>query len=174
MKVEKERMAERTTVAAASTTSTAPEVLQHYSVATGGTGCIDWHTTRILYRKVLGACPFWYRSPVSGTNLSQLRRSTIEVHPNFSEAPRLRRSIPQSKSDFSENQIASRRIIPWPESTKHFFSTIRGQGTPFFRKKIAEMCYLYRRTGQFQVVFFPKRDCSTKRVDLEFHQSAGR
>ena len=25
--------------------------------------------------------------------------------------------------------------------------TIGGQGTPSFRNKIAEMCYLYRRTG---------------------------
>ena len=61
----------------------------------------------------------------------------IEVHPKFSEAPHLRSSIPHPKTDFSKNQIASRRIIPWPESTKRFFSKSKffmpkswGQGTP--------------------------------------------
>ena len=57
---------------------------------------------------------------------SLLGRSTIiEVHPNFSEAPHLRSSIPPPKTDSSKNQIASRRIIPWPESTNVFF---RNQG----------------------------------------------
>ena len=52
------------------------------------------------------------------------------------------------KNDFSKIQIASRRIIPWTESTKRFFEikigipTIWHQGTPSFRHKIAEMCYL--------------------------------
>ena len=36
------------------------------------------------------------------------KRSTIEVHPNFSEAPHLRGSIPRPKPDSSKNQIASR------------------------------------------------------------------
>ena len=49
------------------------------------------------------------------------RRSTTEIPPNFSEAPYLRSSIPHPKTDFRKNQIASRRIIPWAESTKRFF-----------------------------------------------------
>ena len=70
----------------------------------------------------------------------------IAVHPEFTEAPHLRSSIPHPKTDFSKNQIASRRIIPWPESTKRFFSeikigipTIWGVGTPSFKNKTAEM-----------------------------------
>ena len=85
-----------------------------------------------------------------------LRCSTIEVHPNFSEAPFLRSSIPLPKTDFSKNQIASRRIIPLPESTIVFFSNSSlafrrfwDQGTPSFRNKIPEICYLHRRTGLF-------------------------
>ena len=77
----------------------------------------------------------------------------VEVHTIVSEAPHLRSSIPHPKTDFSKNQIASRRIIPWPKSTKPFFPksrffipTIWGQGPTFFRNKIAEMCYLYRTT----------------------------
>ena len=53
------------------------------------------------------------------------RRSTTEVHPKFSEAPHLRSSIPHPKTDFSKNQIASRRIIPWPKPTKRFLSKSR-------------------------------------------------
>ena len=37
-----------------------------------------------------------------------MRQSTIEVHPNLSEAPHLGSSIPHPKPDFSENPIASR------------------------------------------------------------------
>ena len=60
----------------------------------------------------------------------------------------MRSSVPHSKTDFSKNQIASRRITPWPKSTKRFFRNQDwGEGTLIFRKKIAEMCYLYRRTG---------------------------
>ena len=94
-----------------------------------------------------------------------LRRSTIEVHPNFSEAPHSRSSIPHAKTNLNENQNASRRIIPWPKSSKRFFfseikidiPTICSQGTPSFGNKIAEMCYLYRRTGLlyiYTVYFF--------------------
>ena len=50
--------------------------------------------------------------------------------------------MPHPKTDFSKNQNASRRILPWPKSTKRFFSesrltfwTIWGQGTPFFRNE---------------------------------------
>ena len=85
----------------------------------------------------------------------------IEIPPRFSEAPHLRSSIPHPKTDFSKNQIASRRILPWAESTNVFFEikigipTISGQGTPSFRNKIAEMCYLYRRTGLLLLLFLP-------------------
>ena len=58
---------------------------------------------------------------VSRLESPEMRRSTIEVHPTFSEAPHLRSSIPHPKTDFSKKQIASRRITPWPESTKRFF-----------------------------------------------------
>ena len=37
----------------------------------------------------------------------QSRRSTIEVHPNFSEAPHLRSSLPHPKTDLTKNRIAS-------------------------------------------------------------------
>ena len=82
------------------------------------------------------------------------RHSTIEVHPAVSDAPHLRSSIPHPKPNFSKTQIASRRTIPWSDSRKRFFfeikidiPTIWAQGTPSFRNKIAEMCYLYRRRG---------------------------
>ena len=104
----------------------------------------------------------------------QRRHSTIEVPPDFSEAPHSRSPIPHPKTDLSKNQIASRRIIPWPESYKTFFfgikieiPTIWGRGTPSFGYKIAEMCYLYRRTGQSTLIISslpPKRDCGLKRV----------
>ena len=83
--------------------------------------------------------------------LSALRCSTIEVHPKFYEVPHSRSSIPHSKTDFSKNQNASRWILPWLKSTKRFrfeVSTIWGKKKPVFQKKqLAEMCYLYRRTG---------------------------
>ena len=40
--------------------------------------------------------------------LSLLRRSTVEVRPEFSEASHLRSSLPHPKNDLSKNQIASR------------------------------------------------------------------
>ena len=48
----------------------------------------------------------------------------IDVHPNFSEAPHLRRSISHAKTEFSRNKIASPWTIPWPQHTKtSFFET---------------------------------------------------
>ena len=41
-------------------------------------------------------------------NLCRSRRSTVEVHPNFSEDPHLRSSLPYPKNDLSKNQMASR------------------------------------------------------------------
>ena len=83
------------------------------------------------------------------------RRSAIDIHPIFSEAPRLRSSIPHPKTDFSKNQHASRRIIPWPKPTKRFFfemkigiPTIWDQGTTSFGNKTAQLCYFCRRTGR--------------------------
>ena len=62
----------------------------------------------------------WRKLPQRREKLP-LRRSTIEVHPDFSEAPHLRSSIPlHLNTDFSKNQIAM-RIIRWSESTKRFF-----------------------------------------------------
>ena len=54
------------------------------------------------------------------------RRSTIGVHPIFSEASSLKGApLSHPKTDFSKNQIASRRTIPWPESTKRFCFSIK-------------------------------------------------
>ena len=39
---------------------------------------------------------------------ARMRRSTIEVHPEFSEAPHLRSFILHPKTDFGKNQITSR------------------------------------------------------------------
>ena len=107
-------------------------------------------------------------------------RSTIEVHPKYSEFTPLRSSIPHPKTDFSKNQNASRRIIPWPKSTKRFFfveikidiPTTWGRRTPSFGNKIAEMCYLYRRTGQKlvhregAVCGFPQKEAVLKSCSL--------
>ena len=58
---------------------------------------------------------------------AKTRSTMIEVQPIFPEAPHLRSSIHNNpKTDFSRNQIASQRIIPWPKYTK----------TLFFRNKI--------------------------------------
>ena len=80
------------------------------------------------------ACASGHKGCIKG------RRSTIEVHPKFSEAPHLRNSIPLPETDFCISQNASRRIIPWPESTKRFFFEIKidnpmiwGRGSPSFR-----------------------------------------
>ena len=82
------------------------------------------------------------------------RRSTIEVHPPFSEAPHLRSPIPLPKTDFSKKQkcIAANHPMARVFTTFLFeikigIQTIWAQVTPFFRNKITEMCYLYRRTG---------------------------
>ena len=77
----------------------------------------------------------------------------MEVHPKTkSEDPHLRSSMPHPKADFSKNQNKSRRVIPWPESSKRYFSrlTLRlfGVNEPRFpEKNIAEKCYLHRRSG---------------------------
>ena len=76
----------------------------------------------------------------------------IELHRNFSEAPRLRSSIPHPKTGFSKYQIASRRIISWPKLyTKSFFETALAfrrfwVKKPRLSEKKVEMCYLYRIT----------------------------
>ena len=51
--------------------------------------------------------------------------STIEVPPRLSEAPHLRSSIPHPNTRFGQNQIAFRRIIPWPKYTKTSFFEAR-------------------------------------------------
>ena len=73
------------------------------------------------------------------------RRSKIEGHPDFSDAPDSRSSIPHPKTDSSKNQIA------WPESRKLFLSKSRLAFQRFGLKEarlsetkiiiIAEMCY---------------------------------
>ena len=80
------------------------------------------------------------------------RRSTIEVHTNFSEGPHLKCSIPHPKTDSTaKHQITSRWIVPWPEYSKtSFFETRLLAFRRFWVKKprhsensITEMCYLY-------------------------------
>ena len=82
-----------------------------------------------------------------------VRRSTIEIHPSFSEAPHLRSSVPYPITDFSKNQIASRWIIPWPTYPITYFFETRLAFRRFWAKEprhsenmLAEMYYLYRRT----------------------------
>ena len=79
----------------------------------------------------------WYEQRGWSASILLQRRSTIEVHPNFSEAPHFRSSIPHPKTDFSKNQIASWRIVPWPESTKRVFSKSR---SAFQRFGLKEPC----------------------------------
>ena len=43
--------------------------------------------------------------------------------------------------------------------------TISGQGTPSFRNKIAEMCYLYRRTGLQEMI--ERREILARRVEAK-------
>ena len=49
---------------------------------------------------------YWVNALVDA--YAPLRRSTVEVHPETSEAPHLRSSIPRPGNDLSKNQIASR------------------------------------------------------------------
>ena len=57
-----------------------------------------------------------------------------------SEDPHLRSSMPHPKADFSKNQNESRRVIPWPEPSKRYFSrlTLRlfGVNEPRFSENI--------------------------------------
>ena len=79
------------------------------------------------------------------------RRSTIEVHPSFSEAPHhLRSSIPHAKTYFIQqksNCIATKNPMAQVYKTFFFRNQDWGEGIPCFRNKIAVMCYLDRRTG---------------------------
>ena len=83
--------------------------------------------------------------PVTAWPIKIRGRSTMEVYPNFSEAPPLRSSLPHPKTDLSaKNQIASRRIIPYsPSIQKGLFlrpkigiPTTAGYFTPSFRKQV--------------------------------------
>ena len=92
----------------------------------GGYQCFLGGERRIFYRVLSSAarlCKGGTRPPppprkgcvVNGqmtrqaTNLyAPRRRSTIEVHAEFSGAPHLRSSIPYPKTYFSKNQISSR------------------------------------------------------------------
>ena len=84
--------------------------------------------------------------------VGSMRRSPVEVHPNFSEAPHSRSSTPHPKTDLSKNQIASRRIIPCPNRHVIFRNKICHSDDfglwnsvvqqTFFQEK----CYIYLRT----------------------------
>lgn len=58
---------------------------------------IYWH--RVLYQ---------YQVIPELYTMVKHRSFTIEIHADFSEAPHLSSSIPQPKTDYSENQISSR------------------------------------------------------------------
>ena len=67
-----------------------------------------------------------FPSGVGTTSLYSTHQHFLSVNEalpyDFSEAPHLRSSMPHPKTDFSEKiKKASRRIIPWPKSTKRFF-----------------------------------------------------
>ena len=81
-----------------------------------------------------------------------MRRSTIEVHPIFSEAPHLRSSVSHAKTDFSTNHTAFQLILPWFKLTKTPLFETRLAFRRFWMKvprdpqnTLAEMCYLYRK-----------------------------
>ena len=76
-----------------------------------------------------------------------LMHATIEVHLNVSEAPHLRSSIPHPKTDFQQKSKYVAANNPMAQVYKVFFWRFWGQEIPSFRNKIAETCYLYRRTG---------------------------
>ena len=83
---------------------------------------------------------------------SRTRRSTIEVHPELSEAPQLRNSTPHPKTDFRKNQTPSRGIFLWPKYTvTSFFAT----SLPFRRLKLRSSVVL----NPFQ------RKCATSIVE---------
>ena len=97
-----------------------------------------------------------------------MRRSKIEVHPEFSEASHLKSSIqvphpmlaPHPKTDFNENQIA----IPMNDLMAQVYKNVILRNDiairrrfwvfkePRIRRKkvLAEMCYLYRGTRHIQ------------------------
>ena len=63
-----------------------------------------------------------------------------EVHPNFSEAPHLRGSIPHPKTDFSKNQIAPPMNNPMAQLYKNvIFRNKIGIPTifPVFKKRFS-------------------------------------
>ena len=112
---------------------------------------------RSLYSPTSDCCTV----PVSRISVSDQRHSAIEVHPNFSEAPHSRSSIPHPKTCFSKKSKFIATNNPMARAYKSFFFrnsrlTFRqfggGQGTPSFRNKIAERCYLYRRTGHHVLI----------------------
>ena len=56
--------------------------------------------------------------------IEAVRHSTIEVHPEVSEAPHLKSSLPHPKTDFSLVSDCIPTILPWPKDTKtSFFET---------------------------------------------------
>ena len=55
-----------------------------------------------------GVVTFELAAADGGSGIDKFTRSSVEVHPEFSEAPDLRSSLPNPKNDLSKNQIASR------------------------------------------------------------------
>ena len=81
------------------------------------------------------------------------RHSTTEVHPKFSEAPRLRTSIPRPKNGLQQKSKRIAANVPMALVFKTLFFEIK-IGVKELRlseTKIAEMCYLYRITGLMAV-----------------------
>ena len=113
---------------------------------------------------------------------STMRRSTIDIHPNFSEAPDLRSSIPHPKTNFSTIQIASRRILPWPENTiaslfetRFTFRRVWVKEPRPWENISAEMGHLYRRTCPItSVIRLPKSSATSSRCSGMLVKTAGR
>ena len=79
---------------------------------------------------------------------------------DFDSMPIRPHTSPETKTDSTKNQIAPRRIIPWPKHTmSHFFKTgFRNSDDFGLRSRhpenlSAEMCYVYRSTCSNQFCF---------------------
>ena len=83
-------------------------------------------------------------------SFSLQRRSTIKVHPNFSEAPQLRSSVPPPENRLRQKSNGIPMNDPTAQvfknvifETRLAFSDDFGLRSPVIQKKIAEVCHLY-------------------------------
>ena len=98
--------------------------------------------------------------------MQELRRSTIEVHPNFSEAPHVKGFIPHLKTGSSNNKVTPRQIIPWPKYPKApFFKTVLALFVRFWVKG------LHHSENDFSGNVIPV-GCSSSSMRLAGHLTA--